>query len=319
MRPFQNAQKSIKPKVFSFKLLPYFGCAQQSSQKIKSSTPKRLLRHLIFIGRCIVSLRCFLQRSHNITPKLTIVGAGPGDPELLTLKAVKALADADVVLYDALVNKEILIYAPKAIKLFVGKRFQNPCYNQEDINKLIVENAMTYRNVVRLKGGDPFIFGRGMEEIHHARRFGIGTEIVPGVSSSSAVPAKQEIPLTHRGIAESFWAITGTTKNHLLSNDVYLATQSTATVVILMGMNKINQIVSLFEREGKKDLPVAVIQNGTLPNEKIGIGTIENIIDVIHEKKLSSPAVIIIGKVVKAMHNFETVVKSTLATASQRI
>lgn len=246
-------------------------------------------------------------KKSNITPKLTIVGAGPGDPELLTLKAVKALSNADVVLYDALVNKEILIYAPKSIKLFVGKRFQNPCYKQEEINKLIVENALAYGNVVRLKGGDPFIFGRGMEEIHYARRFGIETEIVPGISSSSAVPAKQEIPLTHRGMAESFWVITGTTKNHSLSNDVYLAAQSTATVVILMGMNKINQIVSLFEREGKKDLPVAVIQNGTLPSEKIGIGTIENIIDVIHEKKLSSPAVIIIGKVVKAMCNFTNV------------
>jgi len=246
-------------------------------------------------------------KKSNTTPKLTIVGAGPGDPELLTLKAVKALSNADVVLYDALVNKEILIYAPKAIKLFVGKRFQSPCYKQEEINKLIVENAMAYGNVVRLKGGDPFIFGRGMEEIHYARRFGIETEIVSGISSSSAVPAKQEIPLTHRGMAESFWVITGTTQNHSLSNDVYLAAQSTATVVILMGMNKINQIVSLFEREGKKDLPVAVIQNGTLPSEKIGIGTIENIIDIIHEKKLSSPAVIIIGKVVKVMRNFTNV------------
>nr|WP_315189205.1 uroporphyrinogen-III C-methyltransferase [uncultured Flavobacterium sp.] len=236
----------------------------------------------------------------TIQPKVTLVGAGPGDPDLLTLKGVKALAKANVVLYDALANEEIMTYAPKkAIRIFVGKRKGCHEYTQDQINQLIVDNALTYGHVVRLKGGDPFIFGRGSEEIEYAESFGIPTFVVPGISSSIAVPAYQGISLTKRGTSESFWVITGTTSDRNLSDDVALAAQSSATVVILMGMSKLAQIVSLFQKESKGETPVAIIQNGTTPQEKIGVGTINSIQKVVAENNLSSPAIIVIGEVVK--------------------
>ena len=236
----------------------------------------------------------------TIQPKVTLVGAGPGDPDLLTLKGVKALAEANVVLYDALANEEIMTYAPKkAIRIFVGKRKGCHEYTQDQINQLIVDNALTYGHVVRLKGGDPFIFGRGSEEIEYAESFGIPTFVVPGISSSIAVPAYQGISLTKRGTSESFWVITGTTSDRNLSDDVALAAQSSATVVILMGMSKLSQIVSLFQNESKGETPVAIIQNGTTPQEKIGVGTINSIQKVVAQNNLSSPAIIVIGDVVK--------------------
>ncbi len=232
------------------------------------------------------------------TPKLTVVGAGPGDPELITLKALKTLAAADVVLYDALINEKLLNYAPGAEKIFVGKRKGCYAYQQEQINELIVSRAKTHGHVVRLKGGDPFIFGRGAEEIDYVQQFDVETNMVPGISSSYAVPAYQGIPLTKRGSSESFWVITGTTKSHKLSQDVSLAAKSNATVVILMGMSKLSEIVSIFAAENKQNIPVAIIQNGTTENEQFGFGTIQTIEQVVSDKKLSSPAIIVIGEVV---------------------
>lgn len=140
-----------------------------------------------------------------------MVGAGPGDPELITVKGIKALAMADVVMYDALIHPDILIYAPKrAEKIFVGKRSRNHTLPQPDINQLMVEKAMEKGHVVRLKGGDPFVFGRGMEEITFAESFGIPTEVVPGLSSSYALATAHKFPLTQRGVNESFWVLTGT-------------------------------------------------------------------------------------------------------------
>lgn len=237
---------------------------------------------------------------NTIKPKVTLVGAGPGDPDLLTLKGAKALAEANVVLYDALANDEILAFAPKkAIRIFVGKKIGNHAYTQDQINQLIVDNALTYGNVVRLKGGDPFIFGRGSEEIEFIESFGIETVVIPGISSVVAVPASQGISITKRGVSESFWAITGTTSDRKLSADVALAAQSSATVVILMGMHKLPQIVDLFQKEDKGDLPVAIIQNGTTNDEKVGVGTVNSILEVVREKMLSSPAVIVLGEVVR--------------------
>ncbi|NCO63769.1 MAG: uroporphyrinogen-III C-methyltransferase [Flavobacteriales bacterium] len=233
-------------------------------------------------------------------PKLTVVGAGPGDPELITLKAIKAIESADVILYDALINEELLNYASKKAEIiFVGKRKGCYAYQQEQINELIVSRAKNHGHVVRLKGGDPFIFGRGAEEIDYVRQFDLETFVVPGISSSFAVPAYQGIPLTKRGASESFWVITGTTKSHQLSNDVVLAAQSTATIVILMGMGKLNEIVEVFKSQNKHAIAVAVIQNGTTKNEKVGFGTINTIEKVVEQKQLSSPAIIVIGDVVK--------------------
>ena len=233
-------------------------------------------------------------------PKLTVVGAGPGDIDLITVKAIKVLKTADVVLYDALVNEELLSYInPEAEQIFVGKRRGCYKYQQEQINELIVARAKTHGHVVRLKGGDPFIFGRGAEEMEYAADFGVETAMVPGISSSLAVPAYQNIPVTKRGSAESFWVITGTTKEHKLSKDVALAAKSNATVVVLMGMGKLSELIQLFQQENKNDLPVAIIQNGTRSNEKVGIGTVDTIIDIVKEQELSNPAIIILGEVVK--------------------
>ena len=232
--------------------------------------------------------------------KLTVVGAGPGDVDLITVKAIKVLKTADVVLYDALVNKELLDYInPNAEQIFVGKRRGCYRYQQEQINELIVARAKTHGHVVRLKGGDPFIFGRGAEEMEYAANFGIEVAIVPGISSSMAVAASQNIPVTKRGSSESFWVITGTTKEHKLSNDVALAAKSNATVVVLMGMGKLQEIIQLFKTEKKNDLPVAIIQNGTRPDEKIGIGTVDTIENIVAEKGLKNPAIILFGEVVK--------------------
>ena len=231
-------------------------------------------------------------------PKLTVVGAGPGDVELITLKAINALKSADVVLYDALVDPRLLVYAPGATKIFVGKRKGCYAYQQEQINELIVSEARSYGHVVRLKGGDPFVFGRGSEEMEYAARYGLAVAMVPGISSALAVPASQHIPLTKRGGAESFWVITGTTKDHLLSNDVALAAKSNATVIILMGMGKLSQIVELFLGEGKSEMPIAIIQNGTLATEKVGIATIATIEATVERQQLANPAIIVIGEVV---------------------
>jgi uroporphyrin-III C-methyltransferase len=236
----------------------------------------------------------------KVIPSVTLVGAGPGDPDLLTIKGAKALAEANVVLYDALANEKILDHAPKnTIKIYVGKRKGIHEYTQQQINQLIVDNAFTYGNVVRLKGGDPFIFGRGSEEIDYVESFGIPTFVVPGISSSIAVPAYQGVSLTKRGVAESFWVITGTTSDKKLSEDIKLAAQSTATVVVLMGMSKLKQIVTIFQNNLKGEVPIAIIQNGTTPMEKVGVGTINTIVKITEDKNLGSPAIIVIGEVVR--------------------
>jgi uroporphyrin-III C-methyltransferase len=234
--------------------------------------------------------------------RLTLVGAGPGDPDLITVKGLKALADADVVLYDALAHPDLLKYIPShAEKIFVGKKKGVCQFAQEDINRLIVESALKYGHVVRLKGGDPFVFGRGHEEVLHAQQYGLDTAVIPGISSSIAVPELEGIPLTRRGINESFWVVTGTTRNHELSGDILVAAKSSATIVILMGMSKLSEIVNIFMKEGKGELPVAIIENGSLPQQKTALGMVRNILEAAAEKNVTSPAIIVVGEVV-ALH-----------------
>jgi uroporphyrin-III C-methyltransferase len=239
-------------------------------------------------------------KQHTPNPKLTVVGAGPGDPELITQKAINAIRSANVILYDALVNPELLDYASSSVEvIFVGKRRGCYSYQQEQINDLIVAKAQRYGHVVRLKGGDSFVFGRGSEELEFAHENNLETEVVPGISSALAVPAGQGIPLTMRHVSESFWVITGTTKMHQLSEDIKIAAQSTATVVILMGMGKLNEIVHVFSKAGKANAAVAIIQNGSTTREKSGYGTIDTIEAVVAEQQLSAPAIIVIGEVVE--------------------
>ncbi|GAB4031336.1 uroporphyrinogen-III C-methyltransferase [Spirosoma gilvum] len=235
-------------------------------------------------------------------PKLTLVGAGPGDGELITLKGVRALRQADVVLYDDLANHSLLEFAPeRALKIYVGKRVGKASFSQDEINALVVSLSQEYGHVVRLKGGDPFVFGRGFEECEYARQYGITCEVVPGVSSSIAVPASQGIPVTSRGVSESFWVITGTTRHGELSDDLRLAVQSKATVVVLMGLGKVTEICDLYCQAGRGHLPMAVIQNGTRADEHCVIGKVWNMPQLVAEQGVGAPAVLVIGEVV-ALH-----------------
>lgn len=234
----------------------------------------------------------------TIKPFVSITGAGPGDPELISVKALKSIQNADVILYDALVNKVLLKEAKKeAIIIYVGKRANQHTYSQDQINQLIVENALNYGHVVRLKGGDPFVFGRGQEEIEYLSTFGIDYEYIPGISSFIAAPGLQGIPLTKRGLNESFWVITATTKNNELSHDLKLAAQSTATVGILMGTKKLAEIQDLFLQNNHHDTPFAIIQNSSMPNEKVVTGIVSELKVTAESQGIGSPAVIIIGKV----------------------
>ncbi len=236
---------------------------------------------------------------NTIKPRISIVGAGPGDPDLLTIKAFRAINTADVVLYDALVTEEILAFIPAHVeKIYVGKRAANHAYIQEDINLMMVQYAYTHGHVVRLKGGDPFIFGRGHEELQFVKSFDIPAQIIPGISSCIAVPELQEVPLTRRGVNESFIVVTATTRTGDLSKDIAIAAQSSATIVVLMGVKKLGQIVELFKVENKANLPVMIIQNGSRANERKVIGNIDTIQDKVSESGIGAPAVIIIGEVV---------------------
>ncbi len=233
-------------------------------------------------------------------PSLTLVGAGPGDPELITVKGIRALERADVVLYDALVHPDLLNYAPAdAKRVFVGKRRGRCEFAQADINHLIVRYAHEFGHVVRLKGGDPFVFGRGFEELAFAQNAGVGVSVVPGLSSSYAVPALAGIPLTSRGASESFWVLTGTTKDHQLSDDIAKASQTNATLVILMGMKHLPIIVETLTNSGRADTPVAIIQNGTLDSERVATGVVSTIQAEVERLELDNPAIIVIGEVVR--------------------
>lgn len=241
-------------------------------------------------------------------PKITLVGAGPGDPDLITLKAIKALQSADVVLYDALVNQALLNHAPEnAHRVYVGKRSGDHSYSQSAVNKLMIDYALNYGHVVRLKGGDSFVFGRGYEEVEFADAYSIKAEVIPGISSSISVPALQGIPVTHRGLSESFWVVTGTTADGKISQDLYQAAKSKATVVVLMGIKKLAEIAAIFDDAGKSRLPVAVIQNGSMENEKMVVGTVSTIVEAAADKKIDSPALIIFGEVVGLHSDFQPI------------
>lgn len=247
--------------------------------------------------------------------KLTLLGAGPGDPELITIKGIKALQGADVVMYDALVHPDLLDHCrPDALKVYVGKRRGAYSCMQEEINPLIVHYAQHYGHVVRLKGGDPFVFGRGWEELEYARQHGLEVDVVPGLSSSYAVPASAGVPLTTRGVSESFWVVTGTTKNGEFSKDLRLAAQSSATIVVLMGMHKLPEIMAVFDACGKSETPVAIIQNGTLPEQRMVTGCVETIVDQVAETGIGNPAIIVVGEVAA----LNQTVLSTFAASDSR-
>ncbi len=231
--------------------------------------------------------------------KVWLVGAGPGSVDLITVRGLKIIQKADVILYDALVNKELLKEATETCALiYVGKRAGKHKYSQEGIHKLLVEASAKYKNVVRLKGGDPFVFGRGHEELIHLQEVGIEVEVVPGISSATSLPLLQSVPLTRRGVADSFWVITGTTTEKKLSGDIYKAVETDTTLVILMGIRKIPQIAELLLTSGKGNIPMMIIQNGSRQDEKVLITDAENVVDDVRKSKIGSPGIIVIGSVV---------------------
>ena len=236
----------------------------------------------------------------NKVPRLTLVGAGPGDPDLITRKGWKALQMADVVLYDALIHPELLAEIPGFIpKIYVGKRSGDHSMSQDEINKEIVQAAQRYGHVVRLKGGDPFVFGRGMEEIEHAQKHGIfNIEVIPGISSAIAGPASAGIPVTCRGLSQGVWVLTATNKAGKLSASITSAAQSESTVVLLMGIKKLAEISAVFCQYRSPNTPLAIIQNATMENQKNWIGSLGQVVAGEVEIDAQAPGIIVIGEVI---------------------
>ncbi len=232
--------------------------------------------------------------------KVYLVGAGPGNPKLITVRGMELLQLCDAVVYDRLASNELLDYVkPNCIKIYVGKQAGHHSKQQEEINEILVDCAKQYDNVVRLKGGDPFVFGRGGEEIEALHQHEIEYEAVPGITSAIAVPECAGIPVTHRGISRSFHVITGHTKKEdgLPDCDYPTLSKLNGTLVFLMGLGNLKTIVSELISHGKSSkTPAAVIYAGTTKNQIVVRDTLENIVKEAEKSKMMSPAVIIIGE-----------------------
>lgn len=246
----------------------------------------------------------------NNEPKITLVGAGPGDPELISMKGVKALQQAQVVLYDALVDEGLLAYAPTdAVKVYVGNPSGDENFSQDTINKLMIDYAINFGHVVRLKGGDLFVFGNGYEELDYAASYSIETDIVPGISSAISVPGLQGIPVTHRGTSDSLWILAAADNQGKLSPDLAAAARSSATIVILLGYDHLADIVRIFQQEGKGGLPVAVIQNGSMAHERLAVGLVNTIEEVALDAAIDNtgPVLIVLGQTVALHDEFQKI------------
>lgn len=230
-----------------------------------------------------------------------LVGAGPGDPELLTIRALRLLQSTEVVVYDALVSEDVMALVHKgAERIYVGKTWANHTLPQDEINTLLIKLALQGRNVVRLKGGDPFIFGRGGEEIETLAAWGIPFQVVPGISAANGVSSYAGIPLTHRDYAQSVLYTTGHLKDGTVNLDWAALTRPHQTVVIYMGLGGLTEICNNMIAHGQSlDLPAAVIQQGTTKNQKVVTGTLATLSNLVIAAKLKSPCLIIVGEVVK--------------------
>jgi uroporphyrinogen III methyltransferase/synthase len=235
------------------------------------------------------------------------VGAGPGDPGLLTVRALERLREAEVVVYDRLVNPAILDEAPAgALRIFAGKRVGSHCVAQAAINALLVHHAEAGRSVVRLKGGDPFVFGRGGEEALALSKAGIAFEVVPGVSSAIAVPAYAGIPVTHRGVASSFAVLTGHEDPSKDGDAVDWPALATAvdTLVVLMAVSSFPRIVGALLANGRPpETPVALIRWGTTEAQEVRVGTLADIVE--RARGLEPPVVAVIGEVVRLREDLD--------------
>lgn len=235
---------------------------------------------------------------------VTLIGAGPGDPDLITLKAVKALNNADVVIYDRLANEKILEHAPDDAELiYVGKKAGAHYKKQPEINQIIVDNAEKFDNVVRLKGGDPFVFGRGGEEILELIENDIDFEVVPGVTSAIGAPTSLNLPVTHRAVATSFTVVTGHEDPTKLDKQVHWD-YTADTLIVLMGIGNIKSNTEEIMKYRDPNTPACVIESGTLPEENVIFGNLNNIA----EKEIHTPAILIIGNVIdvyKKIYDFK--------------
>ncbi len=233
--------------------------------------------------------------------KVYLVGAGPGDPELLTVKALRLLQSADVVVYDRLVAREILDLIPPGVaRIAVGKRPGEHCVPQEEINDLLLGLARKGRKVVRLKGGDPFIFGRGGEEALHLVRHGIDFEVVPGITAASACAAYAGIPLTHRGISRGLRFVTGHFRDgEALDLDWDKLADPEATLVVYMGLGNIARISEGLISAGlPADTPAAAIQDGTTPRQRRLLSTLGELPEALRDAGMRAPVMVVIGEVV---------------------
>ncbi len=234
--------------------------------------------------------------------KVFICGAGPGDPKLITVRAMEVLKNCDMVLYDRLVSKEIINQIPTATKrLYVGRAIGDPRTHQDRTNCLMVEYARKGKNVLRLKGGDPFIFGRGGEEAEYLFQHNIQFEIIPGITSAIGSAAYAGIPLTHRQFASSLAIVTGhedPEKNEPIVKWGKLA-EAVGTIVILMGIERLESISYSLIKDGmSKNTEVAIIENGTTKEQRVIKGTLSNIVKKVKGAKMKPPAIIIVGRVV---------------------
>ncbi|MGH1479754.1 MAG: uroporphyrinogen-III C-methyltransferase [Geminicoccales bacterium] len=237
-------------------------------------------------------------------PKVYLVGAGPGDPELLTMKATRLLENADAVVYDRLVGDGIMDLVPQgAARIYVGKEPGRHHMAQDEINELLYRTARAGRTVVRLKGGDPFIFGRGSEEALYLRTRGVSVDIVPGITAASGCCSAIGVPLTHRGYATGFRIITGHCGGDLpLDYDWHCLADPKTTLVVYMGSSNLPEIAHQLMANGLPgSTPAAAIASGTLPGQKICRGTLTDLSGRIEEADLPSPILIVIGKVVALM------------------
>lgn len=239
--------------------------------------------------------------------KVYIMGAGPGDLELLTLKGKRAIEEADCIVYDRLINPRILDFAKKdAEMIYLGKGNTEGGVIQDEINRTIVTKALEGKTVARVKGGDPFVFGRGGEEIQSLFDNGISFEVIPGITSSISVPAYAGIPVTHRGVARSFHVFTGHTMEDGTWHNFEAIAKLEGTLVFLMGIKTLPIIVNDLVKNGKNpETPVAIIEKGATADQRVTVGTLENIIEKAKERKIVPPAITIIGEVVNLRETFK--------------